>query len=119
MASSNAIQSRSLKDRLTKVPDWFKPKNQEMALYAQSVLDGFQKIDARERRVVAATKAAALGKGAEIVRKLDVRAKSFLGGKSFPWASGSWQRIQLSRYRKEHPIRYVVYRCTGLLAPTL
>jgi hypothetical protein len=113
------ITSRSLKDRLTKVPDWFRPKNQKVEAYARANLQGMQKRQEDQQRRVAATKAAALPKAAEIIRRFDVRAKSFLGGKSFPWTSGSWERIQISRYRKDHPIRYAVWRCTGLLAPTL
>lgn len=111
--------SRSLKDRMTKVPDWFRPKNQLTGLYAEETLRGLERLREVNRRRVDAAKASALGKAAEIVRKHDVRAKGFLGGKSFPWASDSWERVQLSRYRKAHPFKYIVYRYTGLLAPTL
>lgn len=116
---NNALVSRSLKDRLTKVPDWFQPKNQQVEAYAKQTLRGMATRAAHDARRVAATKAAALPKAAEIIRKYDVRAKSFLGGKSFPWTSDSWERVQMDRYRKQHPWRYIVWRYTGLMAPTL
>ncbi len=116
---NSALTSRSLKDRLTKVPDWFRPKNEFVAAHAQQVLRGMAKNAEHNARRVAATKAAALPKAAEIIRKYDVRAKSFLGGKSFPWTPDSWERVQLDRFRKQHPYRYLVYRFTGLMAPTL
>jgi hypothetical protein len=111
--------SRPLQDRLTKVPDWFRPKNQLQETYAKETLKGMADLREVNRRRVAATKAATLPKAAEIVRKYDVRAKSFLGGKNFPWTSDSWERIQLDRFRKAHPFRYLMWRYTGLMAPTL
>ena len=111
--------SRSLKDRLTKVPDWFRPKNQLMEAHAKETLRGFAKLEEKDQRRVAAAKAAALPKAAEIIRNFDVRGKSFLGGKNFPWASDSWERVRISRYKKQHPLRYQVWRITGLMAPTL
>ena len=117
--TSFAPPSRSLKDRLTKVPDWFRPKNQIQEAHARETLRGMAKRQEDQDRRVAATKVAATHKAAEIIRSYDVRAKSFLGGKSFPWTSDSWERVQLNRYRKEHPLRYLVFRFTGLMAPTL
>lgn|SRR3990167_1324406 len=111
--------SRSLKDRLTKVPDWFRPKNQMTEAYARETLAGMKRLKDVENRRVATTKVAALRKAAEIIRRYDVRAKSFLGGKSFPWTSDSWERVQLDRFRRAHPWRYIVWRFTGLMAPTL
>ena len=80
---------------------------------------GFQKQQEADQRRVAATKVAALHKAAEIIRRYDVRAKSFLGGKNFPWTDDSWERVQSDRYRRTHPLRYIVWRITGLMAPTL
>lgn len=113
------IPSRSLKDRLTKVPEWFRPKNQHVEAIARENLRGMQKIQEMNDSRAAAAKQAALPKAAEIIRRYDVRAKSFLGGKNFPWASDSWERVQLDRFRKQHPYRYLIWRCTGLMAPTL
>ena len=105
--------SRSLKDRLTKVPDWFRPKNQMEEAYAKDVLHGFQKLDQADKRRADVARASALPKAAELIRNYDVRAKSFLGGKTFPWASDSWERVQISRFRKDHPLRYLVWRISG------
>lgn len=115
---SFAPPSRSLKDRTTKVPDWFRPKNQIHEAYARETLRGMERERNKDARRVAAAKVAALPKAAEIIRKFDVRAKNFLGGKAFPWTSDSWERVQLDRYRRRHPYRYLVWRCTGLMAPT-
>lgn len=115
---SSPISSRSLKDRFTKVPDWFRPKNALQEAFAKETLRGMQKREELGQRRVAATKAAALPKAAEIIRSYDVRAKSFLGGKSFPWTSDTWERVQINRYKKSHPWRYIVWRITGLMAPT-
>ena len=116
--------SRSLKDRLTKVPDWFRPKNQIQEAYARDTLRGMEKRTEAAQKRVAATKVAALSKAAEIIRNYDVRAKSLLGGKNFPWSSdseglGPWERVQMNKYKKSHPIKHFIYRITGLLAPTL
>lgn len=118
MSSSSVIESRSLKDRLTKVPHWFRPKNQMQEAYARETLRGFQRNQENDNKRAATARVAALPKAAEIIRRFDVRAKGLLGGKSFPWASDSWERIQISRYQKMHPMRYIVWRITGLMAPT-
>lgn len=103
---------------MTKVPDWFRPKNQMVEAYAKETLRGMERVKESEHKKIAAVKANATHKAAEIIRRYDVRAKSFLGGKSFPWTSGSWERVQISRYKKQHPYRYLVWRYTGLMAPT-
>lgn len=118
MYSSSPLTSRSLKDRITKVPDWFRPKNQIAEAYARQNLRDMEQRKENDQRRVAATKAAALPKAADIIRRFDVRAKSFLGGNTFPWTSDSWERIQADRYRRSHPVRYIVWRITGLMAPT-
>lgn len=116
--SSSPLTSRSLKDRLTKVPDWFRPKNPMVAAYAEETLRSFQKREQKNAERVAAVKTATLPKAAEIIRNYNVRAKSFLGGKTFPWTSDSWECIQLDRFRRKHPVRFYFWRMTGLLAPT-
>lgn len=116
--TTRPLTSRSLKDRTSKVPDWFKPKNSLQEAHARVVLEGMEKQRQTDARRVEAAKASALPKAAEIIRRFDVRAKNFLGGKAFPWTSDSWERVQMDRFRKRHPYRYLVYRFTGLMAPT-
>lgn len=114
---SGPLPSRSLKDRLTKVPSWFRPKNNLQALAARKALYGIRQTEEMKEKRIAAMRASMLPKAADIARQYDVRAKSFLGGQLSPWAGNAWKNIQADRYKQSNPLRYFVWRITGLLGP--
>lgn len=114
---SRQLTSRPLKERLTKVPSWFRPKNAYQATMAQNALRGMQRQEEVKERGLATMRQRITPKVAEIVRQYDVRSKDFLGGSLTPWTSDSWKRIQSSQFKSQHPIRHIVWQLTGLFGP--
>lgn len=114
---SHPIASRPLKDRLTKVPSWFRPKTEQQAAMAQAALRGIQKQQETKERGLAAMRNRLMPKAAELIRHYDARSRDFLGGGLSPWTADAWRRIRAAKYKRQHPYRHFVWQITGLLSP--